>query len=37
VAVSRIFAAEESFQKAEIFIKARKYQEGLICSSGPSR
>src|SRR5204863_8726 len=29
VDVSRIFAAEENFQKAEIFIKARKYQEGL--------
>jgi tetratricopeptide (TPR) repeat protein len=29
VDVSRIFAAEEDFQKAEIFIKARKYQEGL--------
>jgi len=34
---SRIFAAEENFQKAEIFIKARKYQEGSICSSRPSR
>jgi len=29
VDVSRIFAAEDNFQKAEIFIKARKYQEGL--------
>jgi curved DNA-binding protein CbpA len=29
VDVSRIFAAEENFQRAEIFIKARKYQEGL--------
>jgi len=29
VDVSRIFAAEENFQKAEIFIKARRYQEGL--------
>jgi len=29
VDISRIFAAEENFQKAEIFIKARKYQEGL--------
>jgi tetratricopeptide (TPR) repeat protein len=29
VDVARIFAAEENFQKAEIFIKARKYQEGL--------
>jgi len=37
VDVSRIFAAEENFQKAEIFIKARKYQEGWICSSRPSR
>jgi len=27
--VSRIFAAEENFQRAEILIKARKYQEGL--------
>jgi curved DNA-binding protein CbpA len=27
--VARIFAAEENFQRAEIFIKARKYQEGL--------
>ncbi len=29
VDVARIFAAEESFQRAEIMIKARKYQEGL--------
>ena len=29
VDVSRIFAAEENFQRAEILIKARKYQEGL--------
>ena len=29
VDVSRIFAAEDNFQKAEIFIKARRYQEGL--------
>jgi tetratricopeptide (TPR) repeat protein len=29
VDVARIFAAEEAFQKAEILIKARKYQEGL--------
>jgi hypothetical protein len=29
VDVSRIFAAEESFQRAEILIKAHKYQEGL--------
>ena len=29
VDVARIFAAEENFQRAEIFIKARKYQEGL--------
>ncbi|HTO96730.1 MAG TPA: DnaJ domain-containing protein [Myxococcales bacterium] len=29
VDVSRIFAAEENFQRAEIFIKAHKYQEGL--------
>ncbi len=29
VDVSRIFAAEEDFQRAEILIKARKYQEGL--------
>jgi len=29
VDVSRIFAAEENFQKAEIFIKAHKYKEGL--------
>ncbi len=29
VDVSRIFAAEENFHKAVIFIKARKYQEGL--------
>ena len=29
VDVARIFAAEENFQKAEIFIKARKYKEGL--------
>ncbi|MFN2549888.1 MAG: DUF4388 domain-containing protein [Myxococcales bacterium] len=27
--VARIFAAEENFQRAEIMIKARKYQEGL--------
>jgi curved DNA-binding protein CbpA len=29
VDVARIFAAEEAFQKAEILIKARKYQEGI--------
>lgn len=29
VDVARIFAAEENFQRAEIMIKARKYQEGL--------
>jgi hypothetical protein len=29
VDVARIFAAEEAFRKAEIMIKARKYQEGL--------
>jgi tetratricopeptide (TPR) repeat protein len=29
VDVGRIFDAEEKFQKAEIFIKARKYKEGL--------
>jgi hypothetical protein len=29
VDVSKIFAAEENFQRAEILIKARKYQEGL--------
>jgi DnaJ domain len=29
VDVSRIFDAEEKFQKAEIFVKARKYKEGL--------
>jgi tetratricopeptide (TPR) repeat protein len=29
VDVSRLFAAEENFQRAEILIKARKYQEGL--------
>ncbi len=29
VDVSRIFAAEENFQRAEILIKAHKYQEGL--------
>jgi len=29
VDVARIFAAEENFQRAEILIKARKYQEGL--------
>jgi hypothetical protein len=29
VDVSRIFAAEENFQRAEILIKARKYHEGL--------
>jgi hypothetical protein len=29
VDVARIFAAEEAFQRAEILIKARKYQEGL--------
>lgn len=29
VDVSRIFAAEENFQRAEIMIKARKYKEGL--------
>jgi tetratricopeptide (TPR) repeat protein len=29
VDVSRIFASEENFQRAEILIKARKYQEGL--------
>ena len=29
VDVKRIFAAEEDFQRAEIMIKARKYQEGL--------
>ncbi len=29
VDVSRIFAAEENFQKAEILIKAHKYQQGL--------
>jgi hypothetical protein len=29
VDVARIFAAEESFQRAEILIKARKYKEGL--------
>ena len=29
VDVGRIFAAEENFQRAEIMIKARKYQEGL--------
>jgi len=29
VDVARIFAAEEDFQRAEIMIKARKYQEGL--------
>ena len=29
VEVARIFAAEENFQRAEIMIKARKYQEGL--------
>ena len=29
VDVARIFAAEESFRRAEIMIKARKYQEGL--------
>jgi tetratricopeptide (TPR) repeat protein len=29
VDVARIFAAEENFQRAEIFIKARKYKEGL--------
>ncbi len=29
VDISRIFAAEENFQRAEILIKARKYQEGL--------
>jgi len=37
VDVSRIFAAEESFQKAEIFIKARKYQEGLDLLEQASR
>jgi len=30
VDVGRIFDAEEKFQKAEIFIKARKYKEGLV-------
>ncbi len=29
VDVSRIFAAEENFERAEIMIKARKYKEGL--------
>ena len=29
VDIARIFAAEENFQRAEIMIKARKYQEGL--------
>jgi curved DNA-binding protein CbpA len=29
VDVARIFAAEENFQRAEILIKAHKYQEGL--------
>jgi hypothetical protein len=29
VDVGRIFDAEEKFQKAEIFVKARKYKEGL--------
>jgi tetratricopeptide (TPR) repeat protein len=29
VDISRIFAAEENFQRAEILIKARKYQDGL--------
>lgn len=29
VDLGRIFAAEESFQRAEIMIKARKYQDGL--------
>ena len=29
VDVARIFASEENFQRAEILIKARKYQEGL--------
>jgi curved DNA-binding protein CbpA len=29
VEVARIFGAEESFQRAEIMIRARKYQEGL--------
>jgi tetratricopeptide (TPR) repeat protein len=29
VDISRIFAAEENFQRAEILIKARKYEEGL--------
>ncbi|HEY6908003.1 MAG TPA: DnaJ domain-containing protein [Myxococcales bacterium] len=29
VDISRIFAAEENFQRAEILIKARKYREGL--------